>query len=258
MRVFWTEEEDAVLRQYALTHKAEDIAAMLPGRTTRAVHHRFDALGIERFSVTHTMRKREYDAVLEARLGEPIETYLRRRYTEQRATYRELCAEMGIHNHKLAKYMRRFGIDPIDPVTAGKRNYEKHKEVYAHNLSLSNTDEARMKTAETRQRRWRKIISPQALAILEGLRAEGLDPQPEFALYRYNIDLAFPELALAVEVDGGNWHQSEKHLRLQAQKEKYLAEQGWQVLRVGTNDPVHQNVSKISSAVKSLASTHPR
>lgn len=258
MRKFWTEKEDAVLRQYALTHTAEELAAMLPGRTKRAINHRFAALGIERGSVTYTKRKQDYDAELEARLGEPINAYLRRRYTVEHATYRELCAEMGIQTHTLIKYMREFGIKPIDPVTAGKRNYQKHEAVYAHNLSLCNTDDAREKSATTRQRRWRKLISPQAFAILEGLQAEGLRPQPEFAVFRYNIDLAFPELMLAVEVDGGNWHQTDKHLRLQENKENYLESQGWRVLRVGTNDPVHQNVSKISSAVKSLASTHPR
>lgn len=258
MRKFWDKSEDDILRKYALTHTADEIAKMLPGRTVRAIHHRMGKLGIQRRQVTYAMVRERTVQAIESQIGEPLGGFLRRRYEVEQATYRELCDELVINTRTLMRYMKRFGIKPIDPVTAGKRNYRKHKKIYAYNLSLKNTDDARIKSAKTKQDRWKNFISEQALEIYEALKSKGLYPIPEYAIHRYNIDLAFPEIKLAVEVDGGNWHQSDPHLKKQSKKESYLHKKGWAIIRVGTNDPVNQNVSKISDAVKSRASIHPR
>lgn len=255
----WQPEEDELIKTHYLTHSSKEIAAMLPGRTKRAIDHRVENLGLQNRNEAHyNRRKDEFDSEISARLGEPLSDYLKRRYVDEQATYRELCRELNINTRTLMRRFKEFGIEPVDYSTAGRRNYEKYKDVYDNSMQLKNSDAARIKNAETRQREWERFASFQAKAIIEELNKHGLFPTPEYAIYRYNIDLAFPSVKLAVEVDGGNWHQTEKHLRIQDQKEKYLTSQGWQILRVKTTFPVIQNVAKISSTLTFLASTHPR
>lgn len=58
----------------------------------------------------------------------------------------------------------------------------------------------------------------------------GLHPVPLFAIDKYNIDFAFPEIKLAVEYNGGNWHNQPEKLVGDAIKAEYLAAMGWSLL----------------------------
>lgn len=261
----WTTQEDELIKIHYLSHSSREIAAMLPGRTRRSVDHRIGKLGIanQRGNSYYERRKDTFNDKLSKSLGRPFGEWLRQRYIVEQATYRELCAEIGINTRTLMRRMKEFGIEPIDNETAGKRNYEKHKEVYRQAMDIRNDDEVRRKSAQTRQKEWRRFASHEATVIIEELQRLHLNPIPEYAIHRYNIDIAFPDIKLGIEVDGGNWHQTEKHLRLQAQKEAYLKAEGWAVLRVTTRDTVTRNIEKItwayrtSSSLKSRASTQP-
>lgn len=48
----------------------------------------------------------------------------------------------------------------------------------------------------------------------------------------YFVDLALPDDKIAVEVDGGNWHQEENKAAKDRVKTEYLREAGWNVVRV--------------------------
>ena len=258
-RTFWQPHEDEVIQQNYQSLSSKEIAQLLPGRSKRAVDHRAQKLGLERGHAAYGRRRDVLNERLSAQLGEPLEDYLKRRYIQEEATYRQLCAELGINTRTLMKRMERYGIQPIDYVTAGNRNYQKNQEVYDQSMSLRNTDEARHKSAVTRQNEWERFASDQAKEIMGGLHQMGLHPMAEYALHRYNIDLAFPDVKLAVEVDGGNWHQTtDKHIRLEEQKEAYLVAHGWTVLRLKTDNPLAHNLASVSSSLNALASTHPR
>ena len=56
-----------------------------------------------------------------------------------------------------------------------------------------------------------------------------------YALSIYNVDFAFPEHKIAIEIDGGGWHSSERKKLQDVNKETYLTEQGWTLYRVTSN-----------------------
>jgi very-short-patch-repair endonuclease len=75
------------------------------------------------------------------------------------------------------------------------------------------------------------IRSKYELIMYEALKAKGLSPFPNLAVGRYNIDIAFQDVLLAIEVDGGNWHNSPKKRELDHKKSKYLSSLGWNIIR---------------------------
>lgn len=59
----------------------------------------------------------------------------------------------------------------------------------------------------------------------------GFAAKPEMAVGLLNVDLAFPDLFVAVEVDG-SWHYTAKKKAQDARKAAYLHALGWPTLRV--------------------------
>ena len=63
-------------------------------------------------------------------------------------------------------------------------------------------------------------------------RRPDLAALPEHRVHRYSIDLAFPSLMLAVELDGIYWHSLPAMQAKDQRKDKALAERGWRVVRI--------------------------
>jgi very-short-patch-repair endonuclease len=90
------------------------------------------------------------------------------------------------------------------------------------------TDAHRQKIARTRQDR--VALSGDEAEIMSALNSVGLNPVPLYAIHRYNIDFAFPDVKLAIEYNGGNWHNTPKKRRADEVKTAYLESSGWTVV----------------------------
>lgn len=90
------------------------------------------------------------------------------------------------------------------------------------------TDEHRYKIALSKQERC--VLSGDEATIMDAFQAAGLSPVPLYAIHRYNIDFAFPDIKLAIEYNGGNWHNTPKKVREDDVKFRYLRSEGWRVL----------------------------
>jgi very-short-patch-repair endonuclease len=97
--------------------------------------------------------------------------------------------------------------------------------------------------------------------VLDYFNNCGLSPVPLYAVYKFNIDLAFPEHKLAVEIHGGNFHTTPRKIKQDKAKEEYLKSIGWDivVIKQGTlkmNSPgmrqlLSDAVSKVKEKLKS-------
>lgn len=74
-------------------------------------------------------------------------------------------------------------------------------------------------------------ISSIEIALCNALERAGLKPTTQYAIDWYVVDLAFPEQHLAVECDGTYWHGTPRQQAKDRQKDNYLRNVGWQVLR---------------------------
>lgn len=81
------------------------------------------------------------------------------------------------------------------------------------------------------------------LALLQHIRFVGLpDPEREWVFAkprRWRFDLAYPDLMLAIECEGGTWsdgaHNRGKHFESDATKYNEAVLRGWAILRFTTN-----------------------
>ena len=97
--------------------------------------------------------------------------------------------------------------------------------------------------------------------VLDYFNNCGLSPVPLYAVYKFNIDLAFPEHKLAVEIHGGNFHTTPRKIKQDKAKEEYLKSIGWDIVVIeqGTlkmNSPgmrqlLSDAVSKVKEKLKS-------
>lgn len=58
--------------------------------------------------------------VLEHRLGEPMESYLHRRYIEEGATTHQIGDELGLNNATISRWLGVLGIEARFPGQRGK------------------------------------------------------------------------------------------------------------------------------------------
>lgn len=84
------------------------------------------------------------------------------------------------------------------------------------------------KRAQGKQRNAK--VSGDEAEILAALNAAGLHPVPLLAIGKYNIDFGFPDAMLAVEYNGGNWHNSPAKKEADASKRAFLESEGWHLV----------------------------
>lgn len=84
------------------------------------------------------------------------------------------------------------------------------------------------KRARTKQDR--ATLSDDEREILAAMSAADLDPIPHYALDKYNIDFAFPAERVAVEYQGGNWHNTPLKREQDERKASFLKSQGWHLI----------------------------
>lgn len=65
----------------------------------------------------------------------------------------------------------------------------------------------------------------------EAFKENDLFPSPQCAVGIYNIDFAFCNQKIAIEIDPGNWHNTQRKREVDERKDKYLRDNGWIVIR---------------------------
>ena len=91
-------------------------------------------------------------------------------------------------------------------------------------------------------------MSPIEVKLYEALRQDGLSPIPQFRIEGYIVDFAFPDVRLAIEADGREYHSGNRRDR-DHKRDWILGRQGWTVKRFyGTT--IHQRAGNCSFVIK--------
>lgn len=253
----WANTEDEFLRQNFGTMTAKQLAAKMGSRTKKAVDHRMAVLGLEKPpKLAGHFRSAIWEKRLTERVGEPISDWLRRRYVSEEASYRDIAKELGINTRSIMRLIRAAGITPITPSVAAKRQILKNPENIKKCIAATNGRGASANKAKVREANWKGRLSQGEWRLYDAMTEAGLNPVPEMAFDKFNIDFAFIEAKLAVELDP-RWHSSPEKKALDVAKDAMLTASGWTVLRLDARASTSWMVTKVVAALKRLAASQP-
>lgn len=91
-------------------------------------------------------------------------------------------------------------------------------------------EDARINMAKGRERT-KAHASPDAIALAEWISL-ACSVTLEKAVGPYNVDIAFDELSVAVEIQGGQWHSHGRHGARLAERREYLLSRGWHLVEI--------------------------
>lgn len=168
---------------------------------------------------------------LEEFIGVPLIPWLKEKYEVEKWAYRDIQRALGMpDNSRLIKRMLEMaGLGPRTASEAVKLQHQKNPERAKQMSEQMKSPEFKRLRAIGNQN-FPKISSLQRAAI-SLVEYFGLEYIPEYAVDIYNIDIAIVNKKIAIEIDGGNWHESEKKSKEDESKEKYLSSDGWEIKR---------------------------
>lgn len=159
----------------------------------------------------------------------------------------KIAADLGTYHHRIIYLLEEFGVTPRNKAQAIKRSWDAGDRpppvVSGWNKGLKNSIESREKQAATFAKTLGHIGKYEK-DFLKSLRDAGYSPIPQHAVGPYNIDIAIPELAIAVEVQVGNVRSQSTSIRLD--RLEYLFDRQWNIIILFTNKRVPFAVSKVS------------
>lgn len=149
-----------------------------------------------------------------------------------------LATAFGVSRPAIRKRLLEAGITPRDGSAAMLLRMAGTTAEQRASLSTAAHDAVRGKRqsdahrcaiATTRQR-LQSGTSPGEMALAEMLAARGISTVPQQAIGPYNCDLG--AAPVAVEVFGGGWHWSGRHILRAPERFRYILNAGWNILAV--------------------------
>jgi very-short-patch-repair endonuclease len=158
---------------------------------------------------------------------------LRRMHWDEGVPVYKLAQMYSIGQMTMYRRFREFGIPwrgqseaqsvSLSKLDAVARRERTDAAIRAYKLP---SHETRVKMAQSKQKN-AKLSGLEAMFAQE-FDAAGLSPIPQYAVGRFNIDFAFPERMLGIELDP-DWHKQKREQ--DDQRDARLREQGWTIIR---------------------------
>lgn len=212
--------------------------ATLFGVNRDSITRAIDAAGIERPSASDAMRTRW--AVANAAHAKRDAEILRR-YHEGESVL-AISKAVGTSRGPVLRVLNEAGIQQRGfsdaQVERHKRLTEADRKAMtrAANATVRGTKQEESVVELRSAKSAGKFLSKLEALFFSALDQAGIAPKPNYQVGRYLIDLAYPEQMLAVEVDGGNWHDSPKKREQDRVKTAFLEARGWRVVRLKERD----------------------
>jgi very-short-patch-repair endonuclease len=163
-------------------------------------------------------------------LSGELEYTLAKRYGVARSVIRRHLIKNGIAPRTLSQAMT---------VRMSKLSFAERCAITEASHAVARTREhsiaERTQRAITRERLGLGI-SENEIVLANMLRERGItNIIPQKAVGVYNIDIAIESPRIAVEIFGGNWHNTPHHIRLHRKRIPYILNEGWNIVIVLTD-----------------------
>jgi very-short-patch-repair endonuclease len=96
--------------------------------------------------------------------------------------------------------------------------------------------EVKQKLASARSRQSQNFMTRPVLTLLSSLIPLLGEPEIEYQIGVYTVDICYPSLYVVIEVDGNYWHNFPFGLARDKRKTQFLEELGWKVFRYWEKD----------------------
>lgn len=172
-----------------------------------------------------------------------LEALLRKRYVADGLSTLALATEMNVSRDTVNRWLSHFKVPlrsqseanrvsaaKASPTERKRRAAAAHAAVRGSNrLYTSELLRAETVSHKAKMSKWEKQF---ALWLVENDLPNFLFAYP---VDIFNVDFAFVAQKIAVEIDGGNWHTTDRKQAQDDKKTEFLEDNGWCVLRVATH-----------------------
>lgn len=96
-----------------------------------------------------------------------------------------------------------------------------------------------------------RLESPLEMMFWEATKRHTAALIPQYEIVPYRVDFAVPEIALAIEIDGHEFHKDREQRTRDAKRDRYLQRKGWTVMRF-TGSEIYRDVEECVNEVLAL------
>lgn len=169
-------------------------------------------------------------------------------HNEEMKTIKQIADELGIVRISLMRVCEKYGIKTRTISEDNQRRYstmtkeEKREQVRSANIGIRE----KFKDPIWKENQIRKVHEAQNYCISapERLFQKLINEMGYFPIAQYSegmagfmIDFAFPEIKLAIEIDGEYWHNLENTKKRDRRKDYFLKnKKGWELIRIPAKD----------------------
>jgi very-short-patch-repair endonuclease len=174
-------------------------------------------------------RQTNFDNILRRYIGEPISDWLKRHYTINHWTYKQICNALHINTRTLMRYMKEYNIPITTPSESVKLQWVRNPDRKLNSRNV--ITKGAIKRANTFRNNPQKAESN----LIKELDNRNINYKFQYPVDSYILDFAFPELMLDIELD--NPKRCGKTLdRLEKTRSriKELSSKGWRVIQYST------------------------
>lgn len=164
---------------------------------------------------------------------------------EDNLTVKAIAERLGVSRDTIYRYMKKWGIPwrsirednmrRYETMSSAERKLQTKYANLARRGSTASQEELR-NNAKARENnfnlmsKWEREFFNALPPSLQNVTVYN------YAIDKFNVDFALPALQLAIEIHGGNWHNSPRKREQDHAKQAYLREQGWIIKEIWSRD----------------------
>lgn len=172
-------------------------------------------------------------------------------HNEEMKTIKQIAEELGIVRISLMRICKKYGIKTR---TVSEDNYRRYatmteEQIKEQTRKANEGIRELFKNPQWKENQIKKVLEAQnyrttkpEMLFEKLINESGYFPEVQYSkdMAGFMLDFAFPEIKLAIEIDGEYWHSLPKTRKRDKCKNYYLGvKKGWELIRIPASDFTH-------------------